>query len=89
MKQFVDENNYPLFDGVYNLKPKPMSKVLDKVISDLEDREILGINKYGTTCDRKDYELVDWLQEAYEETLDKAMYLQAAIRKLQENNQVY
>jgi hypothetical protein len=38
-----------------------MSKVLDKVISDLEDREILGINKYGTTCDRKDYELVDWL----------------------------
>jgi hypothetical protein len=89
MKQFVDENNYPLFDGVYNLKPKPMSKVLDKVISDLEDREILGINKYGTTCDRADYELVDWLQEAYEETLDKAMYLQAAIRKLQENNQVY
>jgi len=89
MKQFVDENNYPLFDGVYNLKPKPMSKVLDKVISDLEDREILGINKYGTTCDRDDYELVDWLQEAYEETLDKAMYLQAAIRKLQENNKVY
>ena len=66
-----------------------MSKVLDKVISDLQDREILGINKYGTTCDRADYELVDWLQEAYEETLDKAMYLQAAIRKLQENNKVY
>ena len=89
MKQFVDENNYPLFDGVYNLKPKSMSKVLDKVISDLEDREILGINKYGTTCDREDYALVDWLQEAYEETLDKAMYLQAAIKKLQANNQVY
>ena len=66
-----------------------MSKVLDKVISDLEDREILGINKYGTTCDRADYELVDWLQEAYEETLDKAMYLQAAIRLLKSNNKVY
>jgi hypothetical protein len=89
MKQFVDENNYPLFDGVYNLKPKPMSKVLDKVISDLEDREILGINKYGTTCDRADYELVDWLQEAYEEAMDLSMYLQSAIQRLKSEDKVY
>jgi hypothetical protein len=66
-----------------------MSKVLDKVISDLEDREALGINKYGTDCDRADYELIDWLQEAYEETLDKAMYLQAAIKKLQSEDRFY
>jgi hypothetical protein len=60
-----------------------MSKVLDKVIYDLTSREILGIKKYGTDCDRADYHLIDWLQEAYEETLDKAMYLQAAIKKIQ------
>jgi len=66
-----------------------MSKVLEKVISDLEDREALGIMKYGTDCDRADYELIDWLQEAYEETLDKAMYLQAAIKKIQSQDKFY
>lgn len=60
-----------------------MSKVLDKVIFDLKNRELIGIAKYRTDCDRADYELIDWLQEAYEETLDKAMYLQAAIKKIQ------
>ena len=43
-----------------------MSKILDKVISDLEDREAKGINTYGTTVDRTDYELINWLQEAYD-----------------------
>lgn len=66
-----------------------MSKVLDKVISDLEDREVLGIIKYGTDCDRADYGLIDWLQEAYEETLDKAMYLQAAIKKIKSQDKFY
>ena len=66
-----------------------MSKVLEKVISDLEDREVLGISKYGTDCDRADYALIDWLQEAYEETLDKAMYLQAAIKKIQSEDKFY
>jgi hypothetical protein len=66
-----------------------MSNVLEKVISDLEDREVLGIKKYGTDCDRPDYDLIDWLQEAYEETLDKAMYLQAAIKKIKSEEKFY
>jgi hypothetical protein len=66
-----------------------MSKVLEKVISDLEDREILGINKYGTDCDRQDYELIDWLQEAYEENLDAAMYLRAAIERIKSQDKFY
>jgi hypothetical protein len=66
-----------------------MSKILDKVISDLEDREIKGIDTYGTTVDRQDYQLIDWLQEAYEEHLDSCLYLKAAIQKIKSEDKFY
>jgi hypothetical protein len=59
-----------------------MSNTLDSVIKDMIDRENLGIKKYGTTVDREDLTLRDWLQHAYEESLDKSLYLKAAIREL-------
>jgi hypothetical protein len=59
-----------------------MSNTLDEVIKDMIDRENLGLKKYGTTVDREDLSLRDWLQHAYEESLDKSLYLKAAIRKL-------
>ena len=57
-----------------------MSKTLDIVISDLRDRELKGLREYGVTVDRDDYTLLDWLTEAYQETLDNALYLQKAIQ---------
>lgn len=59
-----------------------MSKILDEVISDLLSREEKGLKTYGTTVDRDDYELRDWLREAYEESLDKCLYLKAAIKSI-------
>lgn len=59
-----------------------MSITLDGVIRDMIDREELGLEKYGTTVDRRDLSLRDWLQHAYEESLDKSLYLKAAIREL-------
>ena len=58
------------------------SKILQEVIDDLVSREIKGLETYGTTVDREDYKLKDWLQEAYEESLDKCIYLKAAINKM-------
>lgn len=58
------------------------SNILQEVINDLTSREKKGLETYGTTVDREDYELKDWLQEAYEECLDKCIYLKAAIKKL-------
>lgn len=55
---------------------------MQEVIDDLVSREIKGLEAYGTTVDREDYELKDWLQEAYEECLDKCIYLKAAIKKM-------
>lgn len=59
-----------------------MSKILNEVIDDLLSREEKGLKTYGTTIDRDDYVLRDWLREAYEECLDKCLYLKAAIKSI-------
>lgn len=53
--------------------------IVESVRTDLLQRSQLGIAKYGTTLDRDDLSLRDWLQHAYEETLDQANYLKRAI----------
>lgn len=56
--------------------------VVDAVRDDLLRRSQLGIAKYGVTLERTDLTLRDWLQHAYEETLDKANYLKRAIMEM-------
>lgn len=56
---------------------------VEKVRAELLSRSEIGIEKYGVTTDRSDLTLVDWLRHALEETLDTAVYLQAAITKLE------
>lgn len=56
------------------------------IIKDLIDSDKKGVEEYGTTVDREDYDLKEWLQHAYEETLDTAKYLAAAIKKLEDQN---
>jgi len=51
------------------------SQLLESVIDDLKSREERGLNTYGTTMDRKDLSKQEWLQHAYEEALDLALYL--------------
>jgi hypothetical protein len=51
--------------------------VVDAVRADLLRRSQIGIAKYGVTLDRTDLTLRDWLQHAYEETLDQGELSQA------------
>ena len=60
--------------------------ITKSIIKDLIDSDKKGVEEYGTTVDRGDYNLKDWLQHAYEETLDTAKYLAAAIKKLENQN---
>jgi hypothetical protein len=53
--------------------------VVERVREDLFNRSQKGIQKYGATLDRKDLNLKDWLQHAYEECLDQANYLKKCI----------
>lgn len=60
--------------------------VVEAVRADLLQRSQHGIKKYGVTLDRTDLSLKDWLQHAYEETLDQANYLKRAIIELEKSN---
>ncbi len=52
------------------------------VCLDIGSRQEKGIAKYGTTVADNPLSLRQWLQHAYEETLDKAIYLKRAIAEI-------
>lgn len=60
------------------------SSVLRQLIDELKQREWTGIYKYGTTVDRDDYKLKDWIKEMRQELMDSLMYLGAL-----ENQKMY
>ena len=66
-----------------------MSKIEDEVCEEIQARAKVGLSKYGTTMERKDFSTVKWLQYAMEEALDLAVYLkrlQYDIAELQRRN---
>lgn len=48
----------------------------------IAERQMRGIEKYGTTVSSNPLTLRDWLQHALEESLDHAIYLKRAIEEL-------
>lgn len=56
--------------------------IVNEVRQDLLDRSELGIKKYNTTLDRTDLETDEWVQHAYEELLDGALYLKRLLRDI-------
>lgn len=58
--------------------------VIDAVMTDLLSRQAIGIQTYGYTLSAAPIDLAGWLQHAYEEALDQACYLRAALEKLRE-----
>lgn len=54
--------------------------IVAEVINDLNTRSEIGIKKYGVTLDREDLTEKDWIQHAYEEALDLALYLKRIMK---------
>lgn len=52
------------------------------VCADIFRRQQLGIKKYGVSVAENTLPLRAWLQHAYEETLDQAVYLKRAMEEL-------
>ena len=52
-----------------------MSQVTEQVINDIKARELKGLETYGKTMDRDDMTQDEWINEAYQEALDFAIYL--------------
>jgi hypothetical protein len=53
-----------------------------EVCADILERQKKGMAKYGTTVADNPLSLRQWLQHAYEEHLDAAIYLRRAIQEL-------
>ena len=52
------------------------------VCNDIARRQELGINKYSTTVANNPLTLRQWLNHAYEEALDQAIYLKRAMEEM-------
>lgn len=68
--------------GALDCSRRSRDTVIDAVRDDLLRRSQFGIKKYGVTLDRKDLNLRDWLNHAYEEALDHANYLKRAMMEI-------
>lgn len=53
-----------------------------RVCADIAERQKRGVAKYGTTVQDNPLTLREWLQHAYEECLDQAVYLRRAIEEI-------
>jgi hypothetical protein len=62
--------------------------IVEKVRNDLHTRSQAGIKKYGTTLAGNKGDHLYWLQHAYEEALDMALYLKRAIEEEREEKSI-
>jgi hypothetical protein len=59
-----------------------------QVTKDILSRQQKGMAKYGTTVGENPAPLIEWLNHAYEECLDQAIYLKRAIEELSKPSMV-
>jgi len=76
---------YPISEIEKHLVDEEKDSIVEAVRADLERRSEIGIKKYNTTLDRIDLTEIDWLNHAYEEALDLALYLKKTITLKQES----
>ena len=53
-----------------------MDKNVEKVITQLRDREEEGMRKYGVNTERTDLSTLEWLQHLQEELMDASVYIE-------------
>lgn len=55
---------------------KNTDSVVFSIIKQFKERADFGKLKYGTNLDRKDLNVLDWIQHAQEEHMDAILYLE-------------
>ena len=61
-----------------------MDKNVEKVITQLRDREEEGLRKYGVNTERVDLTPLEWLQHLQEELMDASVYIEKLKNELKE-----
>lgn len=59
-----------------NIKAEPIDKNVEGVREQLKKRAEHGLAKYGVTTERKDVDLLGWLQHLQEELMDASVYIE-------------
>jgi hypothetical protein len=73
----TNTTNYPTQDSVVN-----------SVIEQFAKRSNVGVEKYGTTLDRTDLTMLDWIQHAQEELMDGILYLEKIKKTMLETQKI-
>lgn len=55
---------------------EPNDKHVQSVINKFAHRSEVGFAKYGTTLERKDLNLIEWLNHLQEELMDATLYIE-------------
>ena len=59
--------------------------IVTSVLAQFKERSSVGIEKYGTTLDRKDLSTLEWLKHLQEELMDATLYIEK-LKQEYENN---
>lgn len=54
----------------------PKDTVVESVINQFKERSEVGFKKYGTNLDRKDLNVLEWMQHLQEELMDACLYVE-------------
>lgn len=60
-------------------------EIVEQVRDKFSERSETGIAKYGTTLERGDLSLLDWLNHLQEELMDATLYIQKLKNELDQN----
>lgn len=77
-----------LADAARRENGRGMSDVTAALITELLQRDTVGIRKYGTSLDHQDLTLEQWLQHLKEELMDGAGYIQSALNMLEKTKKI-
>lgn len=69
-------------DGKVIYVKKQEDNVVNSVLEAYKKRSNEGIRKYGTTLDRNDLNVLEWLQHLQEELMDATLYIETLKNKL-------
>ena len=61
-------------------------KIVQKVVSDFQQRSEVGIKKYGVTLDRNDLTTLEWINHFREELMDAIPYMTKLEQQLKDGH---
>ncbi len=68
--------------NIFTTNDNMEDKMVNRVLEAYKMRSNEGIRKYGTTLDRDDLNVLDWLQHLQEELMDATLYIETLKNKL-------